>query len=60
MIKINDKVKVNSPDMIGEWEVISVYNDSYGIKTAIVRGSGVIVKTDYKSLISTNLKRKIT
>ena len=52
MIKINDKVKVNSPDMTGEWKVISVYNDSYGIKTAIVRGSGVIVETDYKSLRS--------
>ena len=48
-IKVNDTVKVNSPDMTGIWEVISIY-DSHGIKTAIVRGNGLLVETDYKSL----------
>lgn len=37
-IKVNDTVKVNSPDMTGIWEVISI-SDSHGIKTAIVRGN---------------------
>ena len=50
-IKDNDTVKVNSPDMTGIWEVISIY-DSRGIKTALVRGkwNGLLVETDYKSL----------
>ena len=50
-VKVNDRVKVNSPDMSGIWEVISIYNDKdYGMKTAIVRGDGLLVKTDYNSL----------
>ena len=45
------QVKVNSPDMSGIWEVISIYNDrDYGMKTAIVSGDGLLVKTDYNSL----------
>ena len=49
-IKVNDIVKVKSPDMSGHWKVLSVSRDSFGIKTALVRGNGFIVKTDYNSL----------
>ena len=35
-VKVNDRVKVNSPDMSGIWEVISIYNDKdYGMKTSV-------------------------